>query len=72
MGALLPAPALWRPPPAPGHPPPWTARTALYDLALHLSLVAGPLRLLDGGFPDRALMLDIVERNLHLALATTT
>lgn len=47
------------------------ARTALYDLALHLSLVAGPLRLLDGDFPDRALMLGIVEHNLRAALATT-
>lgn len=47
------------------------ARTALYDLALHLSLVAGPLRLLDGDYPDRALMLGIVEHSLHIALATT-
>jgi hypothetical protein len=47
------------------------ARSALYDLAMHLSLVAGPLRLLDGGFPDRDFMLGVVEHNLHLALATT-
>lgn len=31
-------------------------RTDLYALAMHLSLVAGPLRLLDGDFPDRAAM----------------
>lgn len=44
-------------------------RLALYDLAMRLSLVAGPLRLLDGGFPDRAGMLAIVEHNLRAALA---
>jgi hypothetical protein len=48
------------------------SRNDLYDLAMHLSLVAGPLRLLDGDFPDRAFMLDIVEHNLHAALSTTT
>ena len=32
-------------------------RLRLYRLALHLSLIAGPLRLLDGDFPDRAPML---------------
>ncbi|WP_150245634.1 phosphotransferase family protein [Nocardiopsis quinghaiensis] len=47
------------------------ARTDLYALAMHLSLVAGPLRLLDGDFPDRDTMLDIAEHNLHAALATT-
>lgn len=47
------------------------ARTALYELATRLSLVAGPLRLLDGPFPDRAVMLAIVEHNLHAALETT-
>lgn len=35
------------------------ARLRLYRLARHLSLVAGPLRLLDGDFPDRAFMLEI-------------
>jgi hypothetical protein len=29
-------------------------RLRLYQLAMHLSLVAGPLRLLDGDFPARA------------------
>jgi len=43
-------------------------RWALYDLAMRLSLVAGPLRLLDGDFPDRAFMTGIVEDNLHEAL----
>ena len=38
-------------------------RLALYRLALHLSLVAGPLRLLDGDFPDREPMLQIVAYN---------
>ena len=42
---------------------------ALYTLAMRLSLVAGPLRLLDGDFPDRAFMLEIVEHNLREALA---
>ncbi|KUN88389.1 aminoglycoside phosphotransferase [Streptomyces bungoensis] len=44
-------------------------RLDLYALALHLSLVAGPLRLLDGDFPDRDTMLRIVEHNLTEALA---
>ncbi|MCX4390688.1 aminoglycoside phosphotransferase family protein [Micromonospora peucetia] len=44
------------------------ARLRLYRLALHLSLVAGPLRLLDGNFPDRAFMLGIVEHNTTRAL----
>ncbi|WP_441249388.1 phosphotransferase family protein [Kitasatospora sp. McL0602] len=43
-------------------------RLALYTLAMRLSLVAGPLRLLDGGFPDRALMAEIAEHNLREAL----
>lgn len=46
-------------------------RGALYDLATHLSLVAGPLRLLDGDFPDRAFMRGIVEHHLAQALRTT-
>ncbi|MEU4767467.1 phosphotransferase [Actinosynnema sp. NPDC023794] len=45
------------------------ARLALYRLATYLSLVAGPLRLLDGDFPDRAGMVDIVEQNIARALA---
>jgi hypothetical protein len=40
-------------------------RTALYTMAMRLSLVAGPLRLLDGDFPDRAGMLEIAEHNLR-------
>jgi hypothetical protein len=36
-------------------------RLRLYELAMHISLVAGPLRLLDGDFPDRAFMLQIIE-----------
>ena len=41
---------------------------------MHLSLVAGPLRLLDGDFPEREGMQGIVEYNLRqvLALATET
>lgn len=44
-------------------------RLRLYALALHLSLVAGPLRLLEGDFPDREPMLAIVEHNLEEAVA---
>lgn len=44
-------------------------RLALYMLAQRLSLTAGPLRLLDGDFPDRAFMADIAEHNLKQALA---
>lgn len=36
----------------------------LYQLAMHLSLVAGPFRLLDGDYPDRQVMMDIAEYNL--------
>ncbi|MFF2846022.1 phosphotransferase family protein [Streptomyces sp. NPDC058001] len=43
-------------------------RLALYMLAQRLSLTAGPLRLLDGDFPDRAFMADIAEYNLKQAL----
>lgn len=43
-------------------------REELYALAMRLSLVAGPLRLLDGDFPDRAFMEGIVEHNLRAAL----
>ncbi|MEU1231160.1 phosphotransferase [Streptomyces sp. NPDC005828] len=44
-------------------------RIDLYELAMRLSLVAGPLRLLDGDFPDRALMQEIAEHNAEEALA---
>jgi hypothetical protein len=43
-------------------------RLALYTLAMRLSLVAGPLRLLDGDFPDRDAMTSIAEHNLRQAL----
>ncbi|MEU9476814.1 hypothetical protein [Streptomyces sp. NPDC048191] len=44
-------------------------RMRLYRLAMHLNLVAGPLRLLDGDFPGSGLMRDIAEHNLAEALA---
>ncbi|MFJ9692846.1 phosphotransferase [Kitasatospora sp. NPDC101183] len=44
-------------------------RLAFYMLAMRLSLVAGPLRLLDGDFPDREAMAGIAEYNLQQALA---
>jgi Phosphotransferase enzyme family len=45
------------------------ARLRLYRLAEHLSLVAGPLRLLDGDFPDREFMLEIAEAHTERALS---
>lgn len=39
-------------------------RLRLYRLAMHLSLVAGPLRLLDGDFPNPGPMRAIAESNL--------
>ena len=44
-------------------------RLNLYRLAMHLSLVAGPLRLLDGDYPDREPMLRIAEYNTQQVLA---
>jgi hypothetical protein len=44
-------------------------RLALCMLAQRLFLVAGPMRLLDGDFPDRAFMRSIIEHNLIEALA---
>ncbi|MEU8136635.1 phosphotransferase [Streptodolium elevatio] len=44
------------------------ARMAFYSLAMHLSLVAGPLRLLDGDFTDRGAMRGIIDHNLGKAL----
>lgn len=44
-------------------------RMRLYSLALYLSLVEGPLRLLDGGYPERDGMLAIVAANVERALA---
>ncbi|HEX6468889.1 MAG TPA: phosphotransferase [Streptosporangiaceae bacterium] len=44
-------------------------RLAFYALAMRLSLVAGPLRLLDGDFPDRDFMAGIAEHNIRETLA---
>jgi hypothetical protein len=44
-------------------------RLRLYRLALHLSLVAGPLRLIDGDFPDPDFMRAIIDWNAEQALA---
>ena len=46
-------------------------RLQLYRLALHLSLVEGPLRLIDTGFPDVEFMAGIAEHNLGRVLSTT-
>ena len=43
-------------------------RLRFYRLAMHLSPVAGPLRLLDGDFPDREAMPGIVRHNMERAL----
>jgi len=43
-------------------------RMRLYSLALYLSLVEGPLRLLDGDYPDRDEMLAIADANVERAL----
>ncbi len=43
-------------------------RLEFYRLAMHLSLVEGPLRLLDGDFPHRDGMLQIAEWNVGFAL----
>lgn len=44
-------------------------RLELYMLTQRLSLTAGPLRLLEGDFPDRPFMQEIAEHNLNEALA---
>jgi hypothetical protein len=44
-------------------------RLRLYRLATHLSLVAGPLRLLDGDFPHPEPMRAIAEHNLRQTLS---
>lgn len=44
------------------------ARLRLYRLCHYLSLVAGPLQLLEGPFPDRAAMLEIVNSNAERVL----
>jgi hypothetical protein len=43
-------------------------RLRLYRLSMHLGLVSGPLRLLDGDFPDPQFMRAIAEHNLRRAL----
>ncbi|MDX3755724.1 phosphotransferase family protein [Streptomyces mirabilis] len=43
-------------------------RLRLYRLAMHLSLVAGPLRLLDGDFPDPEFMRAIAEHSMGQTL----
>jgi hypothetical protein len=45
-------------------------RMRLYALAMDLSLVEGPLRLLDGGYPDRDIMLEIAGNATGRVLAT--
>lgn len=47
-------------------------RLRFYRLCTYLSLVAGPLLLLDGDFPDRAGMVTIVEANVRRTLAELT
>jgi Phosphotransferase enzyme family len=47
-------------------------RLRLYRLAQYLSLVEGPLRLIDGDFPDRAFMLSIVKDNIGRTLRQLT
>jgi len=44
------------------------ARLRFYTLCLHLSLCSGPLRLLDGDFPQRDKMMGIVTWNVSKAL----
>jgi len=44
-------------------------RMALYDLTQRLSLVAGPLRLLDSDYPEREFMQGIAEWNLNKAIS---
>jgi hypothetical protein len=46
-------------------------RLRLYSLALDLSLIEGPLRLLDGDFPDRDEMLAIAGHAVDRALGAT-
>jgi hypothetical protein len=43
-------------------------RLAFYELTQRLPLTAGPLRLLDGYFPDRKFMRRIAEHHLSEAL----
>ncbi|MFF7792345.1 phosphotransferase [Streptomyces sp. NPDC007991] len=45
------------------------ARMRLYRLSMHLSLVSGPLTLIEGDFPHPERMRDIAEQNLRQALS---
>jgi hypothetical protein len=45
------------------------SRLRLYALCLHLSLVAGPLQLLDGSHPEQDVFADIMRSNLSAVLA---
>ncbi|MEJ3656847.1 phosphotransferase [Actinomycetes bacterium KLBMP 9759] len=47
------------------------ARLRLYRLAMHVSLVAGPLLLLRGGFPDRAFLEMLVRQHTAATLTFT-
>ena len=47
-------------------------RLRLYRLAMHLSLVAGPLRLLDGDFPEPGAMRAIADYNTGRTLSLLT
>lgn len=47
-------------------------RLQFYSLAMYLSLVAGPLRLLDGDFPEREAMMGIAQSNIQRTLTFLT
>lgn len=68
LAAAFQRPVLSRTQPCPA-PDSIRAWLDLHLLAMRLSLVAGPLRLLDGGFPHRTEMRDIAEHNAREALA---
>jgi Phosphotransferase enzyme family len=44
------------------------ARMTLYELAMHLSLVAGPMRMVDGDHPERDFMREIATANTRRIL----
>ena len=44
-------------------------RMSMYALALDLSLIEGPLRLLDGDYPERELMLAIASSPWHESMS---
>jgi aminoglycoside phosphotransferase (APT) family kinase protein len=52
-----------------GNPALDPARLSFYQLALHLDLVAGPLRVADTGHPEREWFLEVAEYHLGRALA---